>query len=120
MTGAFQRLKKEAGENRMGIFAKLIPFRWRNVIPWRRCLWCRRRFWGWPTWCWIRWGIPEFCSYNCADAEMDFIDQSCAWAGHDEDCCPFCNSKLRSRQLSASCDESETYCPDCGYSEGIE
>ena len=55
------------------IWHELFPFRWRNLLPWRRCLWCGRLMWGWPTWCWIRWGIPEHCSQQCADDEIDAI-----------------------------------------------
>jgi len=55
------------------IWHTLIPFRLRNLLPCRRCAYCGETFWGWPTWCWIRWAVPEFCSKACADAECDCV-----------------------------------------------
>ncbi len=41
--------------------------------PWRRCVVCNRRFYN-PDW-WrlysLQWGIPEHCSSDCANEEMD-------------------------------------------------
>lgn len=39
---------------------------------------------------------------------------------YDDGCCPFCGASLRSREIAPACDESEIYCPDCGYVDGIE
>jgi len=55
------------------VWHELILFRWRNLLPWRRCVWCGRLIWGLPTWSWIRWGIPEHCSAQCACEETDFL-----------------------------------------------
>lgn len=39
---------------------------------------------------------------------------------YEDGCCVFCGGKLRSREVFAGCDDSEIYCPECGYVEGIE
>lgn len=39
---------------------------------------------------------------------------------YEEDACPFCGSKLRSREIAPGCDEAEVYCPECDYVQGIE
>lgn len=46
-----------------------------RVVPVRRCTWCKRIVVipvnGW--WAHVRWGIPEFCSKDCYDKNMDWL-----------------------------------------------
>ena len=43
------------------------------VNPWRKCMYCGNRFFNRDFWRLysIRWGVPEFCSKECADAEIE-------------------------------------------------
>lgn len=43
------------------------------VCPWRPCMVCGRRFWNWGFWRWssLHWGIPEYCSWACVEAEEE-------------------------------------------------
>lgn len=38
---------------------------------------------------------------------------------YTDNLCPFCGHEMHSKELFAWADESEIYCPDCGYVEGI-
>lgn len=46
-------------------------------IPMKRCMVCGRWFWNWLFWhalTW-RWGLPEYCSRQCADDDLKAADQ---------------------------------------------
>jgi hypothetical protein len=56
-----------------GVAARLgarPPFEWKNLLPWRRCEWCHRLWFGWG-WAWCRWGWPWYCSQKCENDEID-------------------------------------------------
>ena len=48
-----------------------------RLLPWRRCMVCRRRFRvRWRNQylrCWIRYGLPEYCSLKCCREESDYL-----------------------------------------------
>lgn len=47
-------------------------------IPFKKCTVCGYWFWNWHFWrpgTW-RWGLPEYCSRRCCDAEHELIETS--------------------------------------------
>ncbi len=48
-------------------------FRRYAPVPLKRCMVCHHWFWNWSFWHWTTWsyGLPEYCSRRCCDAELD-------------------------------------------------
>jgi hypothetical protein len=121
--------------------------RYLGWLPVQFCMICERAYWAgfpdcwnWQTWRfdWMPW-MQDYCCKKCADEDcgllfgmirryderlkidqLDYQPDEADYMVYVEGCCPFCGVKLRSREISPGCDESEIYCPECSYTEGIQ